>query len=307
MNPPSPIGKASFSKTWKSCIEQVEILESRGLLVTDRQAAADFLAHINYYRFSGYCLAFESSRHVLLPGTRFEDICAAYQFDLRIRDLFNEALEVAEVDIRTAVAHSFGRTYGPFGHTDSRSFHGTFNHVGWLQRLRVQARESREPFVLHFARTYREFPDLPIWMLTEIMSFGSLSLMFKFMHEKDRRAIGARYAVQPTYLASWLHHLVYVRNLCAHHARLWDRVWAIKPSLPTSQDWASARPPSNDRLFTSLLILHQLMKRCPCLGAFRLEWVARVASLFKDAPACPDPLARMGLPPTWRSHPLWQV
>ena len=31
---------------------------------------------------------------------------------------------------------------------------------------------------------------------------------------------------------SWLHCLVYVRNICAHHARLWNRTLSISPQIP---------------------------------------------------------------------------
>ena len=86
------------------------------MIIGDRQAAEAFLAHINYYRFSGYCLAFEQARHVFRPDTTFDHVRAAYEFDQGLRDLLAEALEVAEVDVRTAIAYHFGQRYGPFGH-----------------------------------------------------------------------------------------------------------------------------------------------------------------------------------------------
>jgi len=301
---PAP-GPVPFNKPWKSCADQLVILEGRGLVIADKTAAADFLAHINYYRFSGFCLAFETARHAFVPGTTFEQVRTAYEFDQHLRDLINEVLEVVEVDVRTAIAYPFGQAYGAFGHVDSRNFHGTFKHKNWLKRLRNHAKESNEGFVLHFQQAYSEFPDLPIWMLTEIMSFGAISMMFKFMHKPDQRAVGARYGVQAVYLVSWVHHLVYVRNICAHHARLWDRQWAIKPHLPSSNVWAASGLPSNDRLFVTLLILNQLMKKCSCLDGFRAAWRDRLAAHVATLPSCNNPLSRMGFPAGWQTHPLW--
>lgn len=295
----------AFNKPWKSCTDQLAILKARGLVVGDDAAAERFLAHINYYRFSGFCLAFEQSRHVFVPGTTFAQVRTAYEFDQHLRDSLNEALEVIEVDLRTAIAYPFGQKYGPFGHTDSRNFHGTFRHKNWAKRLRKQAEESNETFVRHFAETYREFPDLPVWMLTEIMSFGSLSMMFKHMDKADQRAVGGRYGVQAFYLVSWVHHLVYVRNICAHHARLWDRRWAIKPDLPSSNVWTASGLPGNDRLFVTLLILNQLMKKSACLDNFRSTWHGRIAAHVANLPACSNPLSRMGFPEAWDTHPLW--
>ena len=92
--------------------DQVALLQSRGLVVADIPASLTFLSHLSYYRFSGYCLAFEDQRHQFGAQTTFEQVVAAYQFDLKLRDLLTEALEVVEVDLRAAIAYEFGRTYG---------------------------------------------------------------------------------------------------------------------------------------------------------------------------------------------------
>ena len=66
-NDPAP-AKPVYNKPWLSCADQVALLRNRGLTIGDAAAAADFLAHINYYRFSGYCLAFENPRHQFIAG-----------------------------------------------------------------------------------------------------------------------------------------------------------------------------------------------------------------------------------------------
>ena len=109
----------------------------------------------------------------------------------------------------------------------------------------------------------------------EVMSFGALSKMYHGMLRPDQRIIARRYGVQSQDLVTILHHLVYVRNLCAHHSRLWDRTWAIKPSLPKGQAW-QPHVPTNDRLFTTLLLLYSLMNRCPAVRAFATAWRDRV-------------------------------
>ena len=202
-----------FQKPWRSHADLVALLRGRGLVVADVPAAAEFLAHLSYYRFSGYCLAFEAQRHQFLAGTTFEQIVAAYHFDLTLRDLVAEALEVVEVDLRAAVAHLFGETHGAFGHTDQATFFRGFKHSEWIDRLRDEADRSSELFVRHFRDTYTEFPDLPIWMATELMSFGGLSTMYAGMVKNDKWKISQRYALQMDVLANWMHHFVYVRNL----------------------------------------------------------------------------------------------
>jgi abortive infection bacteriophage resistance protein len=123
--PPVPI---RYTKPWLSIPQQAERLIRRGLVVADRASCEAFLGHLNYYRFSGYCLAFHGTRGTFRPGTTFEQVQGACVFDAILRDLFTEALELIEIDLRTVIANYFGRKYGAFGQRiftpDSTIAHG---------------------------------------------------------------------------------------------------------------------------------------------------------------------------------------
>ena len=296
----------TYQKPWLSHQDQVSLLQSRGLIITDVQAAIDFLQHVNYYRFSGFCLVFESSRHQFQNGVTFEQVQAAYDFDRTLRDIVTEALEVVELDFRSAVAYHFGQKYGAFGHTDPANFFHKFHHTRWMDKLHVEAKRSSERFVAHFKVTYSGFPDLPFWAITEIVSFGALSRMCKGMINEDRKAIAHQYGLQPRDWVSWLHHLTYVRNLCAHHARLWDRIWSIKPQLPCARVWQPPHLPGNNRLFATLVILKYLMGHCPTLATYTDEWRSRVEVLMDQPPAVANASQLMGLAANWKAHPLWR-
>jgi abortive infection bacteriophage resistance protein len=302
-----PPAKPGYTKPCLSYARQVQLLQQRGLLVSDPTAAEQFLSHLNYYRFSGYCLAFEASRHQFIAGTTFGKVVETYQFDLTLRDLVTEALEVVEVDLRASIAYHFGQKYGAFGHTNSANFYTNyFRHADWLLRLQEEAQRSSEQFVTHFKNHYNQFPDLPIWIVMEVMSFGGLSQMVKGMLKPDQKAIAARFGLQPRVLRKATHHFTYVRNLCAHHSRLWDRVWAIKPELPAGTNWSRPLLPGNNKLFCTLLLLRQIMKRIPAVAAFAAEWKKRVEVHIANPPATVDPLNRMGLTANWNQHAVWQ-
>lgn len=66
-----------YNKPWLSIEGQIRKLKSNGLEVSHEKAARLFLRHLNYYRFSGYGLAFETSRHQYRAGTTFEHVKAA--------------------------------------------------------------------------------------------------------------------------------------------------------------------------------------------------------------------------------------
>ena len=61
--------------------DQIKLLISRGLIIADPENAKSFLSQVNYYRFSAYCLPFETSRHQFMSHVTFEDIKSLYEFD----------------------------------------------------------------------------------------------------------------------------------------------------------------------------------------------------------------------------------
>lgn len=298
-------GLPAYDKPWLSVSDQLDLLESRGLTVNPRPDAEKFLWHLNYYRFSGYCLAFEESRHKFVEGTTFEDVRASYEFDVSLRDLLTEALEVIEVDCRSVVAYIFGDKGGPFGYTDPNNFRPSFEHDDWLARVREEAERSSELFVDHFRNNYAEFPDLPCWIATEIMSFGALSKLYRGLKDKFQKPIASRYSMQKGDMESALHHLSYVRNVCAHHSRVWDREWAITPRVPHGKSWQPPLVPHRDRLFVTLLLTYRVLKRCSASQKFAVAWRNRVNELMKTPPNVENALIRMGMPADWYKHPFW--
>ena len=104
MSQQPPPNLPPYKKPWLSYPDQIVRLIQRGLSVPDAADAERFLTHVNYYRLSGYCLAFEQQRHTFFSGVTFDDIASAYAFDVVLRDLLTEALEVIEIDVRTCLA-----------------------------------------------------------------------------------------------------------------------------------------------------------------------------------------------------------
>lgn len=235
----------------------------------------------------------------------FEDIAGAYHFDTILRDLLTEALEVIEIDVRAWLAYYFGQVHGGFGHMDAHNFFPRFNHPDLVNRFHEEANRSSELFIKHFQLKYLEYPNLPIWMLTEVLSFGTFTRMFRGMDRKDQQAIAARYRLQARTFETILLHLVYVRNLCAHHARLWDRGWSVKPTLPQGKMWRPPHLRGNDRLFSTLCIIQHLLNRCPATSTFASDWRHRLHPLLQNPPNTQQALHIMGMPVTWQQHPVW--
>lgn len=306
----TPPPKVAYSKRWMSVADQVTLLESRGLIIDDRPLAEAFLGYANYYRFSGYCLAFKDRSDHFRGGVKFGDIVYAYQFDSDLRSLVGDWLELAEIDLRTQSVHLFSEKYNAFGHCNPANFANPFSikitHAEWLARLQEDTKNSeKERCVSHFKDRYLEYPNLPIWAAAEVMTFGLLSRFISGMKRKDRKALAKFYNLNSDELASMVHHLSYVRNVCAHHGRLWERYHQIKLLLPATPEWQGSNKIDNARLFCTLVFLRILTRRTPHILDAANRCHQKINDLLERPPQVPNPSSRLGLPANWQQHPLW--
>jgi len=127
----------------------------------------------------------------------------------------------------------------------------------WLGKMRDSVLESKEEFIRHFRKKYTGSLDLPLWMVTETISFGQLSKLYAGLNKEDRQRIAEIYGLTHRLLGQWLHSLVYLRNICAHHARLWNRDIEIKPIKPKHLDDKNVW---TNKVFSILLVLKRMVE-----------------------------------------------
>lgn len=301
------VAPIAFTKQALSYVDQIALLESRGLVVTDHVAAVATLSRVSFYRLSAYWYPFKlpanagAAPSALVPGTTFETVVALYDFDRQLRLLVLDALERVEVAVRTAVTYHLGMTYGAFGHEIPNNFHGGFDHGTWLSHLHQETTRSSDAFVSHYQQKYLGFPAMPIWMMTEVISLGSLSRMYKGMTPRDKQAVAAPLNIHHRRLQDWLHVLTYVRNVCAHHSRLWNRTLAIRPAAMSEPEWGNPLLPRLDRVFCILLMLRYIMSQTGNGATWRDECNA----LLQPIAGVPAWRQAMGMGLNWATHPVW--
>lgn len=292
-----------FSKPPKTLDEQIQLLESRGMIITDREQAKFYLQHLNYYRLRAYWIFFESDTvgHKFQSGTRFQDVLDLYIFDREFRLLILDAIERIEVSVRSQWAYKLAHRHGTHAHLDRNLFDRRFWQKN-LNDLTKEVNRSQEDFVQHFRNTYSETLP-PVWVVCEVMSFGLLSRWFKTIKfAGTKAAIATTYNLRANFLESWLHHLsVEIRNNCAHHSRLWNREFTVVPTLITSprQPLSSEFFGGSRKIYNSLVILLYLMDQI----APNHRWGRDLLDLIN---ACPQPLSAMGFPSDWQSRNIWQ-
>ncbi len=291
-----------FAKPAKTFEEQVQLLQSRGMIVDDLQEARFYLQHLNYYRLGAYWLDFEldHATHQFKPDTNFKDVLKLYIFDRELRLLVLDGIERIEVSVRSQWAYYLAHRHSPHAHLDFTLFDPKYWRMN-LNDLTKEVNRSKEIFIQHLINNYNEALP-PVWAICEVMSLGLLSRWYDSLKPvQTRRVISRVYGINEDVLESWLRHLSVVRNLCAHHSRLWNRQFGITIKSPPrkANAIASQLVHRSKNLYNTLVIVLYFMDTIAPNHHLR----SRLLKLLSEQP---ERLSAMGFPVDWQQMGIWQ-
>lgn len=305
--------------------DQLERLVSRGMSVADAPAGIESLRKLGYYRLSGYWYPFRKTNPRGVPGrqdafqphTSLELIVALYEFDRQLRLLAMDAVERIEVAMRVDIGHRLGKKH-PLAHEDPQFLDGKFTkvpdaktgqiaYIAWLQKMRETVAKAKDEFVKHHKKNYDG--KMPIWVVTELWEFGQLSKFFAGMQYPDQTYIARRYGLPEGHiLASWLRAINFVRNVSAHHGRLWNRSIADQPGFPVTQSHhllhhVACDSRAQTRVYGVLCVLRKMLKTISPED----PWMEKLRALCATFPANSIvSLQDAGFPQSWEDMALWR-
>lgn len=101
-------------KTFASFEQQIQHLEDKVIIISDRAYAEAMLKQIGYFPLIGgykhlFRVPFTKTYKI---GTTFEEIVALYEFDSDLRDLFFKYLLQIERNLRSLMSYYFTEKYG---------------------------------------------------------------------------------------------------------------------------------------------------------------------------------------------------
>lgn len=300
------MSKVPYAKPALDLNQQVQQLRARGMVIADELLAKHYLSHINYYRLAAYWLPFEVDHdtHQLPPSITFEQVLDRYVFDRELRLLLIDAIERIEVAVRTQYAYQLGHAHGAHVLLNASLFQpkrGRWSYSTNRQQLEQDVINSKETFIQHLRGKYSEALP-PVWAAVEIMTLGQLSKWYaNLKHRADRNRVARAFDMDETNLASFLHHLAVVRNLCAHHSRVWNRELAFTFKLPKHRPatvLGSLNVASPKKLYNTLVILGYLLDSV----SPGHHWKSRLQQLIQ---AHRIPTDQMGFPAHWQGQPFW--
>lgn len=296
-----------FNKPALSIDDQIDRLKRRGMIIDDVLLARHWLTHVSYYRLRAYWLPFEGpapseGEHCFKPECRFEDVISAYVFDRQLRLLVMDALERIEVSLRGSWAHHLAMTHGSHGYLEPKLYRRDDWYDRAMQGLDKEVSRSTDTFIGHYRDKYTSPAYPPIWMSAEVISLGLLSKWVDNLAARaDRNAISQIYGLDEKVLMSAMHHLTYVRNICAHHSRLWNKQFTVTMRIPRNP-WSlhKSMNESADRvIYNTLVMVAHLLE----VAAPKTRWRADLIGLLEAR--SDEELRSMGFPVGWLRLPIW--
>lgn len=252
-------------KPWLSTEGQVQRFRDRGLQLDHAEEAtlSEFLRKQNYYRLSGYSRLFldpSSDPERFCTGVTLASILDVYTLDTEMRRVVFEGVQIIELALRQRISYVFGRSLEP---QDSYLHPNRYlpaandqpeqgQDVARWQRIRTTQRNNRDDVlasmnaVLNRRRSlpldhYRNTGDaVPLWVISEELTFGDLSkLIGTWADHREAGIVAKSFGFDSRrQLEMAVGNIAFLRNIVAHHGRLWNRRLERKVALP---HWVIAR------------------------------------------------------------------
>lgn len=297
-------GHLEYAKPYLSYEEQAGKLVDMGMGGSP-DVILERLKQVGYYRLSGY---WHNCRKLDGEGFRDETTIDAvwedYVFDRQFRLVVLDAIERVEIYTRARLSYKLARDTGAFGYETPEGLPrlNERDYKRFIEKCRAKHKSSREPFEVHFRGKYGDVHDIPpYWILVNTMDFGQMLTLYRGASVGVRSEIAVELGVTTRVFESWLVSLNVVRNICAHHGRLWNKELGVKPVIPKHDvRWHEPCEIQPYRMFSILTILNYLLDYV----APTTSWRSRLLALLCGR--TDEKLRHMGFSEGWRCCPFWE-
>jgi len=296
-----------YTKLPISPANAVRRLALKGLTIPDHAAAENLIRFVSYFRLRGYCLPFMQTApaghlhgtRVFQPGATWDHIYQAYECDRVMRSAISLQLERIEVAFRSVIVDHMAHKYGAcfYGDVSQGFAHKATEHMDWLIDCMKEIKRSGEHPIKRYFSTYTTPGMPPSWYVTEAITFTKWALLYKMLTH-DKGAIANIFGIPPEVLDSWMHALAVLRNMCAHHSRLFGKKLTLQPTTLKKQRAEFANPTS---VYTQLAVIQILTKV--------IDGNSDLSDTLRSLPR-KFPLVNIesfyGIRPSWHLGDIWQ-
>lgn len=236
-------------KPFKTYNEQIITLRSRGVKFgnghkRERKIAKRILIEENYYSLiNGYKNLFLAST---IPDryktdTNFFEIYALYNFDRNLRNILLKKILKVENKLKSVIAYVFSEKYGndylniknydvklktdPLYPINNKKIEKNDKKLNETCKLINYLTNSISINVLsksYLKHSLLEHEGVPLWVLVNVLTMGTISKFYKNMKEKDRVVVSKAFNVLESHLEKYIYLITLFRNICAHEERCYS-------------------------------------------------------------------------------------
>ena len=298
-------------KEFSSFDRQIEIICEK-IAIRDKDEAKEALKKIGYFQLmGGYKSLFRiPGTKKYKEGTSFEEIVSLYEFDVELRELFFRYLLQIERNLRSLMSYYFTETYGAAQkeYLNPQNYDLTKKNKYTVERLIATLERAANTQDYAYINYYREqYGDIPLWVLSNVLTFGNLSKMFRVFPQSLKSKVSKNFApLNPHQVEQFLSVLTKYRNVCAHGERLftYKTVDAIADT-PIHQELAIEKSGNQYKygkqdLFAVVIAFYYLLpeKDFSCFSQNLLKIIQTVSGQLIHVEER-ELLEKMGVPQNW--------
>lgn len=305
-----------MTKPFLTFDEQLDKLEKeKRLRISDREFAKDKLEKIGYFSLiGGYKDLFKDpTTRLYKRGVRFEDICALYDFDEALRELYLKYILRAERCLRSLISYYFCQRFGE--RQQAYLSRDSYTDEEWrsadvtklIETLDQAVNgEVKDEYILYQRSAHG---NVPLWVLINSLTIGNLSKLYICLPQDLRAKVSKHFPMlNQRQLGEFLRVITYFRNQCAHGKRLFS--YKTKQAVPdTSLHKLLALPKKGEEykygkkdLFAVTIGLRYLLHQDEADSV--LAGVRKLTDSFAEACGMLDRrtlMEEMGFPENWQN------
>lgn len=286
-----------YIKLPKTIDEQISLLRSRGLVINDQESTAQYLKNISYYHLSSYFKFFQNSDDSFHEGRSFEDVLNIYVFDQKLRLLILDILERIEKSFKCRLVYEVSiQTKDPFWMTNEDMF-DVNEYYERIQEMIANLKSSKEPCIKRYYQHYTSPEYPPAWTIVEALTFGQTVMIYHQLKSEHQSIVAQSYGINKRFIYSWMYALSIVRNICAHHSRIWN----FEPVVRLDQGHGIYKNfffnSNGNRLFNYLVVIHIFN----CKFNPTSSWIDRLKEIIEEHHI---EVSHMGFPLDWEERML---
>lgn len=212
--------------------EQIEHLESKGLIIPSKKMAKKYLTDIGYYKLiNGYRGPFMGiirdnsgiQKKKYCENTSIDDLYHLYEFDQGIKELIFSFISKIEVMVKARMSDIISSTFGikeseyliqSNFKSDSAKEKSEFLEIHTEILGAINKQKDKHSAISWYSKNYGYYP---FWVVSNILTLGTISLLYSKMKQPDQYAISKTFNLRAKTFESVLMIMQLFRNACAHN------------------------------------------------------------------------------------------